>query len=149
MREPYSLGTMLSTGSLHVTDVQNSSSYSNRSLRFRRVGIDAGGVSREAGNDLFRDRPQSSLALFERRIDAARRRTSRIRESVLRAWRTFKPGGLAKWQARRTLAYIEANLGSKMGTGDLANVVALSKSHFSFPAPSSSVSDCRRWNTSS
>src|SRR5258708_33339420 len=42
-----------------------------------------------------------------------------------------QPGGLAKWQARRTLAYIEANLGSKMGTGDLANVVALSKSHLS------------------
>jgi len=42
-----------------------------------------------------------------------------------------QPGGLANWQARRTIAYIEANLASKMGTGDLANVVALSRSHFS------------------
>jgi AraC family transcriptional regulator len=41
------------------------------------------------------------------------------------------PGGLATWQARRTLAYVEANLASKMGIDDLANVVALSKSHFS------------------
>jgi transcriptional regulator GlxA family with amidase domain len=43
----------------------------------------------------------------------------------------LEPGGLARWQARRTLAYIEANLGSKMETGELANVVALSRSHFS------------------
>jgi AraC family transcriptional regulator len=45
--------------------------------------------------------------------------------------RNIQPGGLASWQARRTLAYIEANLGSKLETGDLANVVALSRSHFS------------------
>ena len=43
----------------------------------------------------------------------------------------LQPGGLATWQARRTLAYIEANLASKMEIDDLANVVALSRSHFS------------------
>ena len=43
----------------------------------------------------------------------------------------LKPGGLAIWQARRTLAYIEANLGSKMDIDDLANMVDLSGSHFS------------------
>jgi AraC family transcriptional regulator len=42
-----------------------------------------------------------------------------------------QPGGLASWQARRTLDYIEANLGSKMGIGELAGVVSLSRSHFS------------------
>ena len=42
-----------------------------------------------------------------------------------------QPGGLARWQARKTLAYIEANLASKMELGELANGVALSKSHFS------------------
>jgi len=44
---------------------------------------------------------------------------------------TFRPGGLARWQTRRTLAYIEANLGSKLAISDLADVVAFSKSHFS------------------
>lgn len=43
----------------------------------------------------------------------------------------LQPGGLATWQARRTLAHIEANLASKMDIEDLANVVALSRSHFS------------------
>jgi AraC family transcriptional regulator len=43
----------------------------------------------------------------------------------------LKPGGLAIWQARRSLAYIEANLASKLDIDDLANVVALSRSHFS------------------
>jgi transcriptional regulator GlxA family with amidase domain len=42
-----------------------------------------------------------------------------------------RPGGLAPWQAKRTLAYIEANLGSKLVMGDLADLVSLSKSHFS------------------
>jgi len=43
----------------------------------------------------------------------------------------LKPGGLAIWQARRTLAYIETNLASKIDIDDLAQVVALSRSHFS------------------
>jgi AraC family transcriptional regulator len=43
----------------------------------------------------------------------------------------LQPGGLATWQARRTLAYVDANLASKMDIDDLANVVALSRSHFS------------------
>jgi AraC family transcriptional regulator len=44
---------------------------------------------------------------------------------------TFRPGGLATWQAKRALEYIEANLGSKIAIEEMANVVALSKSHFS------------------
>jgi len=43
----------------------------------------------------------------------------------------FRSGGLARWQARRALAYIEANLGSKLETRALAELVAFSKSHFS------------------
>lgn len=43
----------------------------------------------------------------------------------------YKSGGLARWQTRRTLAYIEDNLGSKLGVGDLSGLVSLSKSHFS------------------
>ena len=40
-------------------------------------------------------------------------------------------GGLARWQAQRALAYIEDNLGSKLDTRALADLVAFSKSHFS------------------
>jgi AraC family transcriptional regulator len=43
----------------------------------------------------------------------------------------FRPGGLASWQARRALTYIEDNLGSKLEVEALADVVSFSKSHFS------------------
>jgi AraC family transcriptional regulator len=43
----------------------------------------------------------------------------------------FRPGGLARWQAKRALAYIEDNLGAKLAISDLAGLVAFSKSHFS------------------
>ena len=41
------------------------------------------------------------------------------------------PGGLANWQAKQALAYIEANLGSKLESRDIADRVGLSKCHFS------------------
>lgn len=43
----------------------------------------------------------------------------------------FQPGGLARWQARRALAHIEENLGSKIAIRELAALVSFSKSHFS------------------
>jgi transcriptional regulator GlxA family with amidase domain len=43
----------------------------------------------------------------------------------------FRPGGLAAWQTNRALEYIEGNLGTKIGIEEMANAVALSKSHFS------------------
>jgi AraC-like DNA-binding protein len=43
----------------------------------------------------------------------------------------FRTGGLAAWQANRALKYIEGNLGSKMAIREIADYVALSKSHFS------------------
>lgn len=43
----------------------------------------------------------------------------------------FQPGGLARWQARRALAYIEENLESKLATRELAALVSFSRSHFS------------------
>jgi AraC family transcriptional regulator len=39
-------------------------------------------------------------------------------------------GGLPKWRAKRAIAYIEANLGSKIAIGEVADIVALSKSYF-------------------
>jgi len=43
----------------------------------------------------------------------------------------FRSGGLARWQAKRAVAYIEANLASKMETRELAHLLSFSKSHFS------------------
>lgn len=43
----------------------------------------------------------------------------------------LRPGGLAAWQVKRALEYIEANLGAKMAIEDMASLVTLSKSHFS------------------
>lgn len=40
-------------------------------------------------------------------------------------------GGLPQWRAKRALEYIDAHLGSKINIGEVAGVVALSKSHFS------------------
>jgi AraC family transcriptional regulator len=51
--------------------------------------------------------------------------------SALAVPSSFHPGGLARWQARRALAYIEENLGKKMGIPELATLVSLSNSHFS------------------
>jgi AraC-like DNA-binding protein len=43
----------------------------------------------------------------------------------------FQPGGLARWQARLTVEYIEEHLGSKIKARELADMVSFSKSHFS------------------
>jgi AraC family transcriptional regulator len=43
----------------------------------------------------------------------------------------FRSGGLARWQVQRALAFIDANLGSKMNIRQLAGLVSFSKSHFS------------------
>src|SRR5260370_19710126 len=40
-------------------------------------------------------------------------------------------GGLSNCRAKRAVAYIAANLGSKIAIGEVADFVALSKSHFS------------------
>jgi AraC family transcriptional regulator len=41
-----------------------------------------------------------------------------------------RPGGLAGWQAKRALNYIEENLGSTLRVGEVARLVGLSSSHF-------------------
>lgn len=43
----------------------------------------------------------------------------------------IRPGGLARWQVIRAVAHIEVNLGAKIEIGELAALLALSKSHFS------------------
>jgi AraC family transcriptional regulator len=43
---------------------------------------------------------------------------------------TLKPGGLSVWQARQALAFMDANLGSKISITEISALVKLSKSHF-------------------
>lgn len=44
--------------------------------------------------------------------------------------RALRSSGLPRWQGKRALAYIEDNLGSKLDTRGLADLLAFSKSHF-------------------
>ena len=43
----------------------------------------------------------------------------------------FSRGGLASWQAKRVVAYIESNIGLSLRVADLAGIVQLSISYFS------------------
>ncbi len=130
MRELYSLGTMSSTGSLGVAEAQDSSSCMNRSLRsVASAFIRVGDLVRQAMTFFETDRKAAWRCLS----DASTLLGPDVQDLGVNAPSVDKlqPGGLATWQARRTLAYIEANLASKMDIDDLANVVALSRSHFS------------------
>jgi AraC family transcriptional regulator len=130
MRELNSLGTMSTTGNLHVTELHESSSISNRSLRSAvSASTRVGHLVKQAMAYLETDRKAAWRCLS----DASMLLGAVVADSTVGAssLENLQPGGLAKWQARRTVAYIEANLASKMEAGDLANVVALSRSHFS------------------
>ena len=50
--------------------------------------------------------------------------------SVAHSTPVFRRGGLARWQATRAMAHIEANLESKMCTDQLAELAHVSPSHF-------------------
>src|SRR5271154_3633243 len=130
MRELYALGTMSSTGSLRLAEVQDSSSYLNRSLRsVASASLRVGHLVRQAMTCFETDRKAAWRCLS----DASSLLGADAQDLGVEAPSVGKlqPGGLASWQARRTLAHIEANLASKMDIDDLANGVALSRSHFS------------------
>ena len=129
-RELSALGKISSMGSLRVAELPDAASYSNRSLR------SAVSASTRVGHLL-----KQAMTYFESDRKAAWRclsDASTLLGAVVEdpgasaaSVKNIHPGGLARWQARRIVAYIEANLASKMETGDLASVVALSRSHFS------------------
>jgi AraC family transcriptional regulator len=130
MREVYALGTTPSAGSLHVAEMTDSPSYLNRSLRsVASASLRVGHLVRQAMDSFETDRKTAWRCLS----DASNLLGADVADLGTSAPNAHKlqPGGLATWQARRTIAYIEANLASKMDIDDLANVVALSRSHFS------------------
>lgn len=130
MRELNSLGRMSSISSGGVAETEDSSSYLNRSLRsVATASIRVGHLVKQAMTFLETDRKAAWRCLS----DASTLLGADAQEwgADLPSVDELQPGGLATWQARRTLAYVEANLGSKMDIDGLANVVALSRSHFS------------------
>ena len=129
MREPYPLETISSASSLRVAEVQDSS-FLNRSLRsVASASVRVEHLVRQAMSFFESDRKAAWRCLSDASTllgaDAPQLGVNVPNVEQL------QPGGLATWQARRTLAHIEANLASKMDIEDLANVVALSRSHFS------------------
>jgi AraC family transcriptional regulator len=130
MRELYSLGMTSSTGRLGAAEAQDSSSYMNRSLRsVASASIRVGHLVKQAMTLFETDRK----AAWRYLSDASTLLGADVQDLGTNTPSADKlqPGGLATWQARRTLAYVEANLASKMDIDGLANVVALSRSHFS------------------
>jgi AraC family transcriptional regulator len=130
MRELYPLGTVSSTGSLGVAQTQDSSYYLNHSLRsMASASVRVGHLVRQAMTFFETDRKAAWRCLS----DASTLLGPDVPDPQISAPSVDKlqPGGLATWQAKRTLAHIEANLASKMDIDELANVVALSRSHFS------------------
>lgn len=129
MRELQSLGALSSTDSLRVTDVQVSASYSSRPPRSVAVAsMRVKHLLKQAMTYLETDRKAAWRCLS----DASTLLGTEVEDSgVSTPSFNVRPGGLANWQARRSLTYIEANLASKIKLDDLANLVGLSRSHFS------------------
>jgi AraC family transcriptional regulator len=130
MRELSALAATPSSAHLGVADLEDSPSYLNRSMRsVASASIRVGDLVRQAMSFFETDRKAAWRCLS----DASTLLGPDVEElgATTPSVDKLRPGGLAIWQARRTLAYIEANLASKMEIDDLARVVALSRSHFS------------------
>ena len=83
----------------------------------------------------------SNVALLENDDEAAgcclneasallRSESQDLRASAPPTHQGFLSGGLVRSQAKRALAYIEANLGSKISRRELADLLTCSESHF-------------------
>ena len=126
MRESYSFGAVSSTANLRVAEAPVSVSYSNRALRsVVSASARVGHLLKQAMSCFETDRKVAWRCLS----DASTLLGAGTGDSGGGA--PVQSGGLAFWQAKQTLAYIEENLASKLEIGVLANGVALSRSHFS------------------
>src|ERR1700733_3294265 len=102
MRELYPLGTRCSTGSLCVPEEEDSSTYLNRSLRtVASASIRVGHLVRQAMAFFETDRKAAWRCLS----DASTLLGPDVQDPGVNTPSVDKlqPGGLATWQARRTL----------------------------------------------
>jgi AraC family transcriptional regulator len=130
MRELYPLGTTMFMGSSHVAEGEDSAPYLNRSLRsVASASMRVGHLVRQAMSYFETDRKAAWRCLSDAStlLGAAEQDL----DGKAPSGEKLQPSGLATWQAGQALAYIEANLAAKIEIGDLANLVALSRSHFS------------------
>jgi len=121
---------MASTGSLRVTEVRDTASFSNRSLRsVLPASARVMHLLKQAMTCFETDRKAALRCLSEASILMG----AVVEDPGAGAAGLYniRAGGLANWQASRIRAYIEANLASKLETKELASVVASSRSHFS------------------
>jgi AraC family transcriptional regulator len=129
MRELSSLGAMASTGSLRV-EGRDTAPFSNRSLcSVVSASARVMHLLKQAMTCFETDRKVALRCLSE----ASTLIGAVVENSGAGAAGSYniRAGGLANWQTSRILAYIDANLASKLETRELASVVALSRSHFS------------------
>jgi AraC family transcriptional regulator len=89
-----------------------------------RQGLDALSHDHEALHDLL----EAASAALESNRGMAR---ACIARAIKHTVREKFQGGLAPWQARRVLMHIEANIGQRMCSAELASLAGLSTSHFS------------------
>jgi hypothetical protein len=111
---------MSSTGSLGVAEVEDSSCYLNRSLRsVASASIRVGHLVKQAMSFFETDRKAAWRCLS----DASTLLGADVQDMGVNAPSVDKlqPGGLATWQARRTLAYIEAHAGVYRGESRIEN----------------------------
>jgi len=133
MRVENALPVMLSARGMRVDDAQSAlvSLPMNPSLgSVSSASAQVGNLVRRAMT-FFETNRQAAWHCLR---DASALLGSETQESVINSpafQSTSRPSGLAPWQAKWTLAYIEASLGSKIAIGEMADRVALSKSHFS------------------
>jgi AraC family transcriptional regulator len=132
MREGNALRMMSPAGSMVADDALGSILPMRRNPSLRPVASTSTGVAhlvRRAMTFLETNREAARCCLQ----DASRLLGAEPEESVIDAPKqhTCRPGGLATWQTERVIDFVEANLGLKVATEEMANVVALSKSHFS------------------
>jgi AraC family transcriptional regulator len=133
MTEKNVLEAMSLTSAMGVDDPQRSGtpSFLNRPLRSTAwVSSRVGQLLRRAMKlfETDRDTAWRCLSHASTLLDAASEEGD-LGRPVTQA--TFRRGGLANWQTKTAVAYIEANLASKLEISDLAKAVSLSRSHFS------------------
>jgi AraC family transcriptional regulator len=125
------MSTVIGASSDSVVDLDTAASDANRPLRSLESTSDrVGYLLRRAMLLLDRDREAASWCLKEASV-LLELELEDSGAGAAPADLVFRSGGLARWQAKRALTYIEANLGSKLEIRALADLVALSNSHFS------------------
>ena len=130
MRDEYPFGTTQSMSTRHITSIPAASPNLNRSSpSVASPSTQVGHLVRRAMNLFDTDRLTAWRCLGEAStLLGVGTENPRVDGMIIPE--ALQSRGLAAWQTKRALAYIDANLGSKIRTADLAKMAALSVSYF-------------------